>query len=129
MTWPDRSVGGSIFDRCCGRWLTLTTGRVARRRCRAKSGSGNRRGFPAWCGARPAGCGSGDRRRLRRRYDRSIVLWGGVFENDLRWEDFQSRVRGRRLRIRTNRAIPPNAGGLNLGQAARGASDNFDSIS
>jgi hypothetical protein len=25
MTWPDRSVGGSIFDRCCGRWLTLTT--------------------------------------------------------------------------------------------------------
>jgi hydrogenase maturation protein HypF len=49
------------------------------------------------------------------------VLSGGVFQNEMLLEDVQSLVSGSRLRVWTNHAVPPNDGGISLGQAAMAA--------
>ncbi len=53
---------------------------------------------------------------LRAKYDiETVVLSGGVFQNDLLLEDLQS------IHVWTNSAVPPNDGGISLGQAALAA--------
>jgi hydrogenase maturation protein HypF len=51
----------------------------------------------------------------------TAVLSGGVFQNEMLLEDVQSLVSGSRLRVWTNHAVPPNDGGISLGQAAMAA--------
>jgi hydrogenase maturation protein HypF len=49
---------------------------------------------------------------------RTLVLSGGVFQNDLLLADIKSMPETADLRIWTNSAVPPNDGGISLGQAA-----------
>jgi hydrogenase maturation protein HypF len=51
----------------------------------------------------------------------TVVLSGGVFQNDLLLSDVQELLRESGLGIWTNRAVPPNDGGISLGQAALAA--------
>jgi hydrogenase maturation protein HypF len=48
----------------------------------------------------------------------TIVLGGGVFQNDLLLHDIKHLLNGRSLEVWTNQIVPPNDGGLSLGQAA-----------
>jgi hydrogenase maturation protein HypF len=48
----------------------------------------------------------------------TIVLSGGVFQNDLLLWDVRNLLDDRELTIWTNRSVPPNDGGISLGQAA-----------
>jgi len=50
-----------------------------------------------------------------------VVLSGGVFQNDLLLDDVKSLLSSAPLQIWTNAAVPPNDGGISLGQAALGA--------
>jgi hydrogenase maturation protein HypF len=56
----------------------------------------------------------------------TVVLSGGVFQNELLLEDLGSLLEPRRLAIWTNHAVPPNDGGISLGQAALAAFGNFN---
>ncbi|MEP7065919.1 MAG: carbamoyltransferase HypF [Gemmatimonadota bacterium] len=47
-----------------------------------------------------------------------VVLSGGVFQNELLLEDLVARLSSTPLRLRMNRIVPPNDGGISLGQAA-----------
>jgi hydrogenase maturation protein HypF len=51
----------------------------------------------------------------------TVVLSGGVFQNELLLEDLKTLQSGAELEIWTNRAVPPNDGGISLGQAALAA--------
>ncbi len=51
----------------------------------------------------------------------TAVLSGGVFQNELLLEDVKSLLAGEPIEIWTNAAVPPNDGGISLGQAALGA--------
>jgi len=51
----------------------------------------------------------------------TIVLSGGVFQNELLLEDLKSLLDNQPVRVWTNRAVPPNDGGISLGQAALAA--------
>ena len=51
----------------------------------------------------------------------TIVLSGGVFQNELLLEGVKSLLNGKPIFIWTNSAVPPNDGGISLGQAALGA--------
>ncbi len=55
----------------------------------------------------------------------TIVLSGGVFQNELLLEDLKSLSGGGSLRVWTNRAVPSNDGGISLGQAALAAFGRF----
>jgi hydrogenase maturation protein HypF len=48
----------------------------------------------------------------------TVVLSGGVFQNDLLLSEVKSLLEQERFRIWTNAAVPPNDGGISLGQAA-----------
>jgi hydrogenase maturation protein HypF len=48
----------------------------------------------------------------------TIVLSGGVFQNELLLEDLKSMLGSTPLQVWTNRAVPANDGGISLGQAA-----------
>jgi hydrogenase maturation protein HypF len=48
----------------------------------------------------------------------TLVLSGGVFQNDLLLHELDSFLTGSRLRIWTNHVVPANDGGISLGQAA-----------
>lgn len=48
----------------------------------------------------------------------TVVLSGGVFQNALLLDAVYERMRQLPLRVWTNRAVPPNDGGISLGQAA-----------
>jgi len=48
----------------------------------------------------------------------SVVLSGGVFQNELLLEDLKSLFENDPVEIWTNHAVPPNDGGISLGQAA-----------
>jgi hydrogenase maturation protein HypF len=48
----------------------------------------------------------------------TIVLSGGVFQNELLLEDLTSLLEAESVCVWTNRAVPPNDGGISLGQAA-----------
>jgi hydrogenase maturation protein HypF len=55
----------------------------------------------------------------------TVVLSGGVFQNELLLEDIAAML-GESVNIWTNHAVPPNDGGVSLGQAALAAFDHFD---
>jgi hydrogenase maturation protein HypF len=48
----------------------------------------------------------------------TIVLSGGVFQNELLLEDLRSLLEAESVCVWTNHAVPPNDGGISLGQAA-----------
>jgi len=52
------------------------------------------------------------------------VLSGGVFQNELLLADLKVELRDSALQLWTNHAVPPNDGGISLGQAALVALDN-----
>jgi hydrogenase maturation protein HypF len=47
-----------------------------------------------------------------------VVLSGGVFQNELLLKDLKGFLDNERLQVWTNHAVPPNDGGISLGQAA-----------
>jgi len=51
----------------------------------------------------------------------TVVLSGGVFQNELLLEDLKPLLEQEHLRVWTNHAVPPNDGGISLGQAALAA--------
>ena len=51
----------------------------------------------------------------------AVVLSGGVFQNDLLLNDVREFLHDSGLEILTNRWVPPNDGGISLGQAALAA--------
>jgi hydrogenase maturation protein HypF len=59
-----------------------------------------------------------------------IVLSGGVFQNELLQKDLKSMLTQGEgsLQVWTNHAVPPNDGGISLGQAALAAFGQFDTI-
>jgi hydrogenase maturation protein HypF len=56
----------------------------------------------------------------------TVVLSGGVFQNELLLEDIHSLQASASLQIWTNHEVPPNDGGISLGQAALAAFGCFD---
>jgi len=56
----------------------------------------------------------------------TIVLSGGVFQNELLLEDLNSLLADASLRVWTNHEVPTNDGGISLGQAALAAFGCFD---
>jgi hydrogenase maturation protein HypF len=56
----------------------------------------------------------------------TVVLSGGVFQNELLLEDLKEMLMERSLEVWTNHAVPPNDGGISLGQAALAAFCRFD---
>jgi hydrogenase maturation protein HypF len=56
----------------------------------------------------------------------TVVLSGGVFQNELLLEDLKSLSADGPLQMWTNHAVPPNDGGISLGQAALAAFGCFD---
>jgi len=56
----------------------------------------------------------------------TVVLSGGVFQNELLLEDLKCLLADGPLRVWTNHAVPPNDGGISLGQAALAAFGRFD---
>ena len=58
----------------------------------------------------------------------TVVLSGGVFQNELLLQDLKERL-ARELQIWTNHAVPPNDGGISLGQAAMAAFARFETAS
>ncbi len=52
---------------------------------------------------------------------RTVVLSGGVFQNELLLRDLKPLFESANLRVWTNHAVPPNDGGISLGQAALAA--------
>jgi hydrogenase maturation protein HypF len=55
-----------------------------------------------------------------------VVLSGGVFQNELLLEDLKSLLEKENLQIWTNHLVPPNDGGISLGQAAIVAFDRLE---
>lgn len=51
----------------------------------------------------------------------TVVASGGVFQNELLLGDLSTLLAARRLVLWTNHAVPPNDGGISLGQAALAA--------
>ena len=64
---------------------------------------------------------------LNHRLD-TVVLSGGVFQNELLLEDIKLLLAGS-LQVWTNHAVPPNDGGISLGQAALAAFPGGDHVS
>ena len=59
----------------------------------------------------------------------TVVLSGGVFQNELLLEDLKSILGPSRLSVWTNHLVPANDGGISLGQAALAAFGQFNLIS
>lgn len=55
----------------------------------------------------------------------TVVLSGGVFQNELLLEDLKSLLENGLLEVWTNHAVPSNDGGVSLGQAALAAFGQF----
>jgi len=72
-----------------------------------------------------AGLAAGLADAIRQLSERSrvdtVVLSGGVFQNELLLEDLSAGLGHEGLEIWTNHAVPPNDGGISLGQAALAA--------
>jgi hydrogenase maturation protein HypF len=56
----------------------------------------------------------------------TVVLSGGVFQNDLLLSDLKGLFVEAGVSVWTNSAVPPNDGGISLGQAALAAFGRFD---
>jgi hydrogenase maturation protein HypF len=48
----------------------------------------------------------------------TVILSGGVFQNELLVQDLKTMLHNQPLKLWTNHAVPPNDGGISLGQAA-----------
>jgi hydrogenase maturation protein HypF len=64
----------------------------------------------------------------------TVVLSGGVFQNELLMQDLKvlfeaAATGGQAIRVWTNRAVPPNDGGISLGQAALAAFGQIEELS
>jgi hydrogenase maturation protein HypF len=59
----------------------------------------------------------------------TVVLSGGVFQNELLLQDVKAILDSTSLQIWTNHTVPPNDGGISLGQAALAAFERFDEAS
>jgi hydrogenase maturation protein HypF len=57
---------------------------------------------------------------------RHVVLSGGVFQNDLLLRDIHTLTASLPLTVWTNHAVPPNDGGISLGQAALAAFNHLN---
>jgi hydrogenase maturation protein HypF len=57
----------------------------------------------------------------------TVVLSGGVFQNELLLEDINARASNGPIQLWTNRLVPANDGGISLGQAALASFRNFGS--
>jgi hydrogenase maturation protein HypF len=57
----------------------------------------------------------------------TVVMSGGVFQNELLLQDLKRLLAGDPLQLWTNHAVPANDGGISLGQAALGAFGRMDS--
>ena len=55
-----------------------------------------------------------------------VVLSGGVFQNELLLEDLKPLLEEEHLQIWTNHVVPPNDGGISLGQAALASFEQRD---
>jgi len=55
----------------------------------------------------------------------TVVLSGGVFQNEMLLEDAKAMLVPEGIRIWTNASVPPNDGGISLGQAALAAFEHF----
>ncbi len=51
----------------------------------------------------------------------TVVMSGGVFQNELLLQDIKSLLEAEPIEIWTNHSVPPNDGGISLGQAALAA--------
>jgi hydrogenase maturation protein HypF len=51
----------------------------------------------------------------------TVVLSGGVFQNEMLLEDLKADLENTGLQLWTNQSVPPNDGGISLGQAALAA--------
>ena len=51
----------------------------------------------------------------------TVVFSGGVFQNEMLLEDLKAKLEHTGLHLWTNQAVPPNDGGISLGQAALAA--------
>jgi hydrogenase maturation protein HypF len=58
----------------------------------------------------------------------TVVLSGGVFQNELLLEDLRAKFNLTSHQVWTNHSVPANDGGISLGQAALGAFGQFDSV-
>jgi hydrogenase maturation protein HypF len=58
----------------------------------------------------------------------TVVLSGGVFQNELLLQDLEALLEEAACRVWTNRAVPANDGGISLGQAALSAFSRFDKV-
>jgi hydrogenase maturation protein HypF len=58
----------------------------------------------------------------------TVVLSGGVFQNELLLEDLKPMLAEGSLQVWTNHAVPPNDGGISLGQAALAAFGQFSNL-
>jgi hydrogenase maturation protein HypF len=58
----------------------------------------------------------------------TVVLSGGVFQNELLLEDLKSMFDATPFQIWTNHVVPANDGGISLGQAALASFGRFDSV-
>jgi len=58
----------------------------------------------------------------------TAVLSGGVFQNELLLKDLKVLLKGGPLQVWTNRAVPPNDGGISFGQAALAVFGQFNNI-
>ena len=58
----------------------------------------------------------------------TVVLSGGVFQNELLLQDLEALLEEAACRVWTNRAVPANDGGISLGQAALAAFSRFDKV-
>ncbi len=58
----------------------------------------------------------------------TIVLSGGVFQNELLLEDLKSLFDATPFQVWTNRVVPANDGGISLGQAALASFGQFDLV-
>ena len=56
----------------------------------------------------------------------TIVLSGGVFQNEILLEDLKSMLDETALQVWTNHAVPANDGGISLGQAALASFGRFN---
>jgi len=56
----------------------------------------------------------------------TVVLSGGVFQNEMLLAELGERLTASGREVWTNRAVPPNDGGISLGQAALAAFGRFD---
>jgi hydrogenase maturation protein HypF len=55
----------------------------------------------------------------------TVVFSGGVFQNEMLLEDLKATLEGTRLNLWTNQSVPPNDGGISVGQAALAAFNTY----